>query len=46
MSAVGCVVVRGGVFQNAFNGLQKTIGNLALRRLATYEETLGMAHVC
>ena len=39
-------MVCGGVFQIAFNGLQKTIGNLALGRLGASEVTLEMANVC
>ena len=39
-------MVRGGVLQNAFNRLQKTIRNITLRGLGAYQETLGMAHVC
>ena len=46
MQAPGRAVVRGKVFQSAFNRLQKTIGNIALGGLGAYEETLGMAHVC
>ena len=35
----------GGVLQIAFNGLQETIGNLALGRLGASEVTLEMADV-
>ena len=39
-------MVCGGVLQTSFNGLQKTIGNLALGRLGASEVTLEMAYVC
>ena len=38
-------MVYGGVLQLAFKGIQKTIGNLALRRLGASKVTLEMVDV-
>ena len=46
MQAPSHAVVCGGVLQIIFNGLQKTIGNLALGHLGASKVTLEMAHVC
>ena len=46
MQAPGHAVVCVGVLQIAFNGLQKTIGNLTLGCLGSSEVIVEMADVC
>ena len=46
MQAPGHGMVVGGVLQIAFNGLQKTIGNLTLECLGASEVIVEMADVC